>query len=360
MKSKTLAAALSIVAAALLLAACSGEPDVCTLYASPEGSEGASGSIEDPFPSVQRLADSLSPGQTGCLLEGTYISDGEIILSRGGREDARLTLRSAPGARAEIRGRLWIRRSADYVTVQDLDLVGSAPPRNPGDESSSVTVNARGVRLINNNITNHNSTICISLGNPRWGLASNTLIKHNRIHHCGKLPPTNHHHGIYIGYATHTKVIANLIYKNADRGIQLYPNAQNSTIQGNIIDANGEGILFSGLREHSSSGNLLENNIISNSRVRWNVAANWRRAQAPGTDNLLSRNCLWASNEDPAYNGNGGVKFPTTGFNVKDNVVAPPEYRDPELGDYRINGEGCKAVIGDLIPEKLLRPENGR
>ena len=350
MKSKTLAAALSIVAAALLLAACSGEPDVCTLYASPEGSEGASGSIEDPFPSVQRLADSLSPGQTGCLLEGTY-REPDALLRIGAPG---ITLRSAPGARAEVEARVYLPRGSDGVTLRKLNIDGSPNPL------PSITVNARGVRLINNNITNHNSTICISLGNPRWGPASNTLIKHNRIHHCGKLPPTNHHHGIYIGYATHTKVIANLIYKNADRGIQLYPNAQNSTIQGNIIDANGEGILFSGLREHSSSGNLLENNIISNSRVRWNVAANWRRAQAPGTDNLLSRNCLWASNEDPAYNGNGGVKFPTTGFTVKDNVVAPPEYRDPELGDYRINGEGCKAVIGDLIPEKLLRPENGR
>jgi len=350
-KSKTLAAALSIVAAALLLAACSGEPDVCTLYASPEGSEGASGSIEDPFPSVQRLADSLSPGQTGCLLEGTYISDGEIILSRGGREDARLTLRSAPGARAEIRGRLWIRRSADYVTVQDLDLVGSAPPRNPGDESSSVTVNARGVRLINNNITNHNSTICISLGNPRWGPASNTLIKHNRIHHCGKLPPTNHHHGIYIGYATHTKVIANLIYKNADRGIQLYPNAQNSTIQGNIIDANGEGILFSGLREHSSSGNLLENNIISNSRVRWNVAANWRRAQAPGTDNLLSRNCLWASNPDPYYRKDGGVTSGRPGFTATRNLIAKPLYAAPGRGDYRLREDSpCRDILGTWTP----------
>ena len=347
MKSKTLAAALSIVAAALLLAACSGEPDVCTLYASPEGSEGASGSIEDPFPSVQRLADSLSPGQTGCLLKGTY-REPDALLRIGAPG---ITLRSAPGTRAEIRGRLWIRRSADYVTVRDLDLVGSAPPRNPGDESSSVTVNARGVRLINNNITNHNSTICISLGNPRWGPASNTLIKHNRIHHCGKLPPTNHHHGIYIGYATHTKVIANLIYKNADRGIQLYPNAQNSTIKGNIIDANGEGILFSGLREHSSSGNLLENNIISNSRVRWNVAANWRRAQAPGTDNLLSRNCLWASNPDPYYRKDGGVTSGRPGFTATRNLIAKPLYAAPGRGDYRLREDSpCRDILGTWTP----------
>jgi len=318
-----------------------GAKGTCTLYASPEGSEGASGSIEDPFPSVQRLADSLSPGQTGCLLEGTY-REPDALLRIGAPG---ITLRSAPGARAEVEARVYLPRGSDGVTLRKLNIDGSPNPL------PSITVNARGVRLINNNITNHNSTICISLGNPRWGPASNTLIKHNRIHHCGKLPPTNHHHGIYIGYATHTKVIANLIYKNADRGIQLYPNAQNSTIQGNIIDANGEGILFSGLREHSSSGNLLENNIISNSRVRWNVAANWRRAQAPGTDNLLSRNCLWASNPDPYYRKDGGVTSGRPGFTATRNLIAKPLYAAPGRGDYRLREDSpCRDILGTWTP----------
>ena len=336
---------LLAVAAALLLAACSGEPSTCTLYASPEGSDAASGSREDPFRSVQLLADSLKPAQTGCLLQGTYREpDGLLRISTPG-----ITLRSAPGERAEIEARIYLPRGSDDVTLRRLDIDG-LPSSLP-----TITVTAGGVRLINNNITNHNTTICISVGNPKWGLASNTLIKNNRIHHCGKLPPTNHHHGIYIGHATATKVIANLIYQNADRGIQLYPNAQDSLIKGNIIDANGEGILFSGFGEHSSSGNIVRNNVISNSKVRWNVAANWRRADAPGTNNLLSANCLWASNEDPTYNRNGGVRSPQVGFTAEDNVVARPEYRNPERGDYRMSSASCSAVIGDLLPEALLR-----
>ncbi|BBL79330.1 hypothetical protein RxyAA322_11840 [Rubrobacter xylanophilus] len=346
-----------MVATLLLLNACSGEPNACTLYASPEGSDTASGSREDPFRSVQHLVDTLAPQQTGCLLKGTYTQEPNALIRI---KTPDITLRSAPGTRAEIRGRIWIQRSADRVTVRNLDLVGSAPPRSQLDDSSSVTVTAKGARLINNDITNHNSTICLSIGNPKWGKAANTLIKHNRIHHCGKLPPTNHHHGIYIGHATHTKVIANLIYKNADRAIQLYPNAQNSTIQGNVIDANGEGILFSGLRGHSSSGNLVKNNIISNSTVRWNVAANWRRADAPGTNNRLSKNCLWASNEEPAYNHDGGVQSPPVGFTAEDNVVARPEYRDPEAGDYRLSSAACKEVLGDLMPQTLLRGPTDR
>ncbi|BBL79331.1 hypothetical protein RxyAA322_11850 [Rubrobacter xylanophilus] len=316
--------------------------NTCTLYASPEGSDTASGSREDPFRSVQHLVDTLAPQQTGCLLKGTYTQEPNALIRI---KTPDITLRSAPGTRAEIEARVYLPRGSDGVTLRDLNIDGSPNPL------PSVTVTAKGARLINNDITNHNSTICLSIGNPKWGKAANTLIKHNRIHHCGKLPPTNHHHGIYIGHATHTKVIANLIYKNADRAIQLYPNAQNSTIQGNVIDANGEGILFSGLRGHSSSGNLVKNNIISNSTVRWNVAANWRRADAPGTNNRLSKNCLWASHSKPYYRKDGGVTSGRPGLKVRGNRIANPLYVDAEAGDYRLREESpCRGILGRWTP----------
>ena len=43
-----------------------------------------------------------------------------------------------------------------------------------------------------------------------------------------------------------TIVRDNWIYDNTDRGIQLYPDADGSTITGNVIDSNGEGIVFAG------------------------------------------------------------------------------------------------------------------
>ena len=47
-----------------------GATPSCDLYASPSGSDSASGSLDAPLRSVQRLADSLSPGQVGCLRAG--------------------------------------------------------------------------------------------------------------------------------------------------------------------------------------------------------------------------------------------------------------------------------------------------
>ena len=67
----------------------------------------------------------------------------------------------------------------------------------------------------------------------------NVLITGNRIHDCGRLPATNHDHGIYISNAVGTVVRSNWIYSNADRGVQLYPNADDSIVTRNVISATG-------------------------------------------------------------------------------------------------------------------------
>ena len=72
------------------------------------------------------------------------------------------------------------------------------------------------------------------------------MIEHNRIHDCGVLPATNLDHGIYVAEADHTVIRRNLIYDNADRGVQLYPDADGTVVTGNVIDGNGEGVIFGG------------------------------------------------------------------------------------------------------------------
>jgi hypothetical protein len=70
---------------------------------------------------VQRLVRSLRPGQTGCLAAGTYEED--VTIRRGGSgEDGRVTLRSKPGARAVLVGRLVVADSAN-------DASSTAAPR---------------------------------------------------------------------------------------------------------------------------------------------------------------------------------------------------------------------------------------
>ena len=118
-----------------------------------------------------------------------------------------------------------------------------------------------------NDITTRNTTICFVLGSDEYGRAVRTVIERNRIHNCGELPPTNHHHGIYAEAADGARITDNWIYDNADRGVQLFPDAQRSYVARNVIDGNGEGVVFA----RTSAHNVIEHNVIANSIVRYNV-----------------------------------------------------------------------------------------
>jgi parallel beta-helix repeat protein len=244
-----------------------------------------------------------------------------------------VTVSSYPGERATLIGRLWVAKRATGVAVTSLNLRG----RNRADLPSPI-ITASDTVWRGNDVTNrHDETICFHLGSGTLGDADRTLIEDNRIHHCGKLPAANHHHGIYVLHADDSIIRDNLIYGNADRGINLYPNAQRVLIENNVLDGNGEGIMFAGSTHSASSGNVATGNIISNSKIRWNVESFW--PGEVGTGNRVYDNCLFASNPRSAhYNENGGVK-PPVGFTAVQNLLADPLYLNRLLADFRLQPE---------------------
>ena len=150
--------------------------------------------------------------------------------------------------------------------VRRLYLEGSKRPGVP-----SPIVNGRRILFLENDVTNGHTAICFALGNPRFGVARDVTIQRNRIHECGQLPATNLEQGVYVAVARGTRIIGNWIYENADQGIQLYPDARGTYVAGNVIDGNGEGIIFGGLPRVAARDNLVQGNVISNSRIRNNV-----------------------------------------------------------------------------------------
>ncbi len=309
----------------------------CTYYAAPGGSDSAPGSIDQPFAGVQRLVDALAPGQTGCLRAGTY--SGNVKVSHGGGAGDPVTLTAYPGEQARVVGRLWIAQGADHVTVSNLALDGINSNRDP-----SPTINANYATFSNDDVTNEHTEICFLIGNS-WGAAAHTILSQDRIHDCGKLPAQNGDHGIYVELATSTLIVGNVIYDNADRGIQLYPNAQGTTITGNVIDGNGEGIIFSGDNGTASNGTIVRDNVISNSIVRHNVESWYPGGNPVGQGNVVSDNCLFASNAEPYYDTNGGVGD-QVGFTVGTNVIADPQFVDRADGDLRVQPSSrCAALL---------------
>jgi parallel beta-helix repeat protein len=333
-----------------------GAPESPTTPAAPEAEapEAPAGPVADRCDAVLGVGGdavafmaALGPAETGCLRGGVHEVDDVAAIAA---PDVVLT--SAPGESATLAGRLWIKHCAERAVVEDLTLDGSNPEGKP-----SPTVNADGATLRGNEISNDHSAICVSVNNysgepPPRGV----VIENNVIHDCGLLPATNHQHGIYVANAQDTVVRGNVIYGNADRGVQLYPDADDSVVTGNVIDGNGEGVIFGGGRSSSSDDNLVANNVITGSTIRWNIQAHW---QGPvGSGNVARDNCVWAS-QDGYYGGEpeGSGIQDMDGARAGGNVVADPGYANPSAGNYRLNPNSpCVDVLGGKQPQVPTQP----
>ncbi|MBA2634972.1 MAG: right-handed parallel beta-helix repeat-containing protein, partial [Chloroflexi bacterium] len=313
---------LAIAAAALAAVSIGGTPS---------SAAGTCDQVASPGPrAAQELVNSLSPGQTGCLRAGVY--EENVRVSRPG-----ITLTRFGGEKATVRGRFWVAEGADGVTVDGLYLDGTNPGLLP-----SPTINADRVTFRRNDVTNYHHSICFGLGHPDWGRAEGTTIEFNRIHDCGRLPATNHDHGIYVTSASNTLIRGNWIYDNADRGIQLYPDAQNTTITGNVIDGNGQGIIFSGEFGLASSGNVVEGNVIANSRLRNNVESWYPPGNPVGRNNVVRENCVRGG----AYDDGDGGLGEQIGFRVVEALRTNPAYNNRSARDFRLASDSpCRGVL---------------
>lgn len=320
---------------------------VCDKLASPRGSDAARGTSRRPYRTAKRLVNALRAGQTGCLRWGDY--KGPLEITRRGTASRPITLRSYPGEPARVLGRILVSRRSAHFVMRGLYLDGRNRLGLP-----SPTVNGKDILFAANDVTNRRTGICFALGHPRYGVARRVSLRRNRIHHCGTLPATNQEHGVYISVARDTHVTGNWIYENADRGIQLFADAQRSRIRGNVIDSNGQGIIFGGNSRTASSDNLVEGNVISSSRVRYNVESFFEARDPVGSDNVVRRNCLGRAASGMAA---GGLLQPPLGFETVHNVLARPSFRATH--DYRLSPGPCTAVFAGRpaeIPGPGRRP----
>ena len=294
----------------------------CTRHAGLSGSDSAPGTESAPYRTAQKLADSLSAGQSGCLQAGAVF--GGVKFNRSG-----ITLTSAPGgAKATLLGKTWVPEATNDVVIENLVLNG----RTSG---ARVSPDVQGDRVVfrNNDITNDNTAICLHIGsNAGYGIAYGVVVDSNRIFRCGRMPATGFDHGIYVNNAYDTRITNNLIFDNADYGVHLYPGAQRTYVAHNVIDGNGRGLTFSGEGGLVSRDNLVEDNVISNSLVKYNVESWW--AAAIGTGNRAERNCLW--------NGKLGNVAAQIGFTATDNTVADPLFTNRAAKDFGLRaGSPC-------------------
>jgi hypothetical protein len=298
----------------------------CERFADPGGSDASPGTFARPYRTVQKLVDTLSPGQTGCLRRGRY-REGEVTIRK-----PRIRLTSYRGKPAILIGRLRV--AAAGVKVDRLRLDGRNPRNLP-----SPTINADDVVFRDNNVSSRGSSSCFLLGGTTH--VRHSVIVRNRIHDCG-VTNSNYDHGVYMSHVDGARIIGNTIYDNASRGIKVGPDSQGALIRGNVIDGNPIGLTFSGDEESTSSNNVVVHNVIANSTRWWNVQTYWPGQQ--GTGNLVRGNCLHGGNSDPYYNQRGGVSE-EHGFTSDANLIAAPSFIDRGTKDFRLRPDSpCRRV----------------
>jgi hypothetical protein len=120
-----------------------------------------------------------------------------------------------------------------------------------------------------------------------------------------------------------------------------------------VIDGNGEGVMFSGSSGYASSENVVANNILSNSKVRWNVESSWSSGRI-GSANVARYNCVFASNTRSSgwYNERGGIAK-EWGFKSVGNRIADPQFVNRDAKDFRVQqGSPCETYGPGTIPTK--------
>jgi parallel beta-helix repeat protein len=253
--------------------------------------------------------------RTLCLHGGIYRT-GEVWLKRAG-----MTITSVPGERATWRGRIVVR--ARDVTLERLDLDGTGRGRS---SLPSPTINGKGFVLRESDVTNRNG-ICVHPLPYRHATPKGFTIERNRIHDCGRRPRTNRDHGVYVAGGSGV-VRWNAIFDNADRGIQLFPYARGVHVYGNTIDGNGEGVNLGA----AAAGNVVRNNLITNSRERWNV----EYFDLSGRGNRVLSNCVQAASRLPYYRQRGGIAPGIERYlELGGNAEAHVRYADRARGDLR-------------------------
>jgi parallel beta-helix repeat protein len=332
-----LIAALAAVALSVPGSAAALTASECDLVVATNGNDLSSGSASEPLLGSDRAVERLADGQTLCFRSGTYQTTKGLSIKA-----AHATITSYPGERAILLGSLRIERPATGTVVENLVLNG----RNPGNYFNPL-IYADGAVLRNNEITNDHTTNCVHVSvyydepAPR-----DVVVEDNDIHDCGVLPAANHQHGIYVGASVNMIIRNNRIWDNADRGIQLWPDAQNTQIYGNVIDGNGQGLAFGGYQGDATSDTLVEHNLITNSNARHNVEASWDET-AVGGRNIVRDNCIFHAEGWYDERDGSGIASPQVGFDATDNIIADPQYVDRASGNFELEpGSACEGVLG--------------
>jgi hypothetical protein len=358
-KSTTIKIKSLVVFFLFLITVIAGEAAAATYYVSTSGSDSNPGTKSQPFGTIQKAANTVNPGNTVIVKNGTYTDtngDGAVVnFNRGGTSGNWVTFKSENKWGAVIDGKnrstkngFTLNDNADYLRIEDFEIKDI--------KETGVKANSRADHVyFYRNHVHHSGNICTDSDSGKDGFymsgkASYFTYDSNVIHHIGRLGPgeegcspgngywKNHDHGIYSN-ANNVIIINNVFYDNK-RGwdIHVYTSGSNYEVLNNVFhqanpDRYGNVLIYA-----DSSNWLIQNNIFIGSK------AGIRNYNSSNSDILVQYNHFTG---DKPYDNSYGLTFRdnTVGEDAKLVDITNNNYRPASSGSPVVN----KALDHSLI-----------
>lgn len=334
------------------------------LYVSPSGNDSNPGTQDEPFRTIVRAAQVVTPGTTVHVAPGVYT--GGFKTTASGSMEARIVYESTERWGAKIVPPLnsnsstaWQNRGS-YVDIVGFEVDGSQ--YQGGAKWLSGIYSGGSYVSIRNNQVHHiaNDVPCESSGGAGIGVDGyyrgiKSEVTGNSLHDIGP-DSCRFIHGIYV--STSATVRSNIVFRISGAGIHLWHDANNVLIAGNTVTGSDAGIIVGGGDYYHTHGpndrTQVLNNIVYDNRSGIVEQGN------TGKRNSYRNNLV--------FQNNGADWKLSEGMSHAGTIAAAPgfvAYDRKGLSDFRpgakspVLGKGVRAADGaDLDFEGKLRGQS--
>src|SRR6266480_2196114 len=230
---------------------------VCYYVDAAAGNDANQGTSAQPFRTLQKAANVVSPGDGVLVNDGIYTGGSTVLgISRSGTAANWIVFRAAHRWGAIIDGQnnastAGVSVSGNYVAVEGFEIRGLSRSGMDAYNGNELNAASHDVRFARNHIHDI-GRICTDDTGGRAGIdayASNMVIEENVIHDIGRLSPgeqgcapsstnwQNHDHGVYHGVGDSLIMRNNVFYRPTSAGIW-FDASDGGTWAGALVENN--------------------------------------------------------------------------------------------------------------------------
>jgi hypothetical protein len=278
-----------------------------TFYVSTVGSDSNPGSQSQPWRTIQKALNTLSPGERALVRAGTYTES--LELNRAGTSSAPITVEAFPGERPVLRSTdthpLRVNESGAWFRFRGFVIRDF-----PGTSGGNVDLYGSHLEISNNEITNSTDQAIYTDEE-----SDHVQILGNWIHHNGE-GRTHQSHGIYLQGDDHL-VANNLIHDHPKGfGIQVYDKGNRAIVVANTITDNA----FSGIVVGGGGG--VDDVVVRNNILAYNAHYGVAPDSSCPTGSVADHNVIFGNGYGATGGGCSGLSY------AGGNTLADPLFAD--------------------------------